>query len=101
MTVRISPEAAQLLTDGLAEFGDEGDAVRVSVVGGGLAGPQYGLDFDAEVRPDDLVLDLPGGRKAVVDPEIAAHMDGITIDVKPVESDPERRPGLWFRREGG
>ena len=34
----------------LKEEGEEGDFLRVSVVGGGCSGYQYGLDFDKEER---------------------------------------------------
>lgn len=99
--VRVTPAAARLLVEGLEEHADPEDAVRVSVIGGGRSGLQYGLDFDPEVRRDDLVIDLPGGRKIVIDPGSAGLMTGPTIDAKSVVGDPEDRLGLWFRLEGG
>lgn len=95
--VRVTPVAARLLTESLEELAYPGDAVRVSVVGGGRSGLQYGLDFDPEVRPDDRVIALPGGRRLVVDPRSAELMPGVTIDAEPVGGDPDGRLGFCFR----
>ena len=65
--VRVTPVAARLLTESLEEFAYPEDAVRVAVVGGGTGGLQYGMDFDPEVRADNVVIALPGDRRLVID----------------------------------
>ena len=63
----------------ISEEGSEGDGIRVSVVGGGCSGYQYGLDFEKEARADDLTLNF-GGLNVFVDPISASFLKGTSID---------------------
>ena len=54
-------------------------SVRVSVVGGGCAGFSYSLEFDAEPREGDQVLDA-GDFKVRVDPMSYQHVQDTTVD---------------------
>jgi iron-sulfur cluster insertion protein len=64
----------------LAEIGagDQGQALRVAVEGGGCSGFQYDIRLD-EVAEDDLVLEADGQR-VVVDSVSLPFLAGATID---------------------
>ena len=53
--------------------------VRVSVVGGGCSGYQYGLDFENEAHDGDFVLDV-SGVKVFLDPMSAPYLKGTVVD---------------------
>jgi iron-sulfur cluster assembly accessory protein len=53
--------------------------VRVSVVGGGCSGFQYGLDFVEAMDEDDLVSDQ-GGAKVFCDRFSASYLAGTKLD---------------------
>ncbi len=71
--------AVEAVSKALKEEGEEGDFLRVSVVGGGCSGYQYGLDFDKEERMGDLALDF-SGVKIVIDPISAGYIRGTVVD---------------------
>jgi len=56
-----------------------GTALRVSVSGGGCSGFQYGFDLDANVEPDDLVVERDGA-VVRVDAMSLDYMRGSVID---------------------
>ncbi len=64
----------------LAEIGagDEGQALRVAVEGGGCSGFQYEIKLDAPAT-DDLVLE-GNGQKVVVDSVSLPFLSGAAID---------------------
>jgi iron-sulfur cluster assembly protein len=74
----MTPAAVRQLKKDLEEEAGPGDGFRVSVVGGGRSGLQYGFDFGPE-EPGDTVLDL-GGMKILMDPQSAAHLQNATLD---------------------
>ena len=53
--------------------------VRVSVVGGGCSGYQYGLDFEEKGNESDFILDV-AGVKVFVDMMSAPYLKGTQID---------------------
>ncbi|OGP22068.1 MAG: [Fe-S]-binding protein [Deltaproteobacteria bacterium GWA2_57_13] len=63
----------------LARENLEGYGLRVSVVAGGCSGFSYGLDFEKDERPGDLVLEM-NGLKAYLDPSAAKYLKGTVID---------------------
>ncbi|MDZ4785776.1 MAG: iron-sulfur cluster insertion protein ErpA [bacterium] len=77
--VFITPAAVDAVKNAIKQEGEEGDSLRISVVGGGCSGFQYGLDFEKEARMDDLTLEF-GGLSVFVDPVSASHLKGTTID---------------------
>lgn len=77
--VHFTPSAIDAVRDALSKEGEEGDFLRVSVVGGGCSGFQYGLDFDKEERMGDLVLDFDGV-KIVLDAISAGYLKGTVVD---------------------
>lgn len=77
--VHFTTAAAEAVKKALADEGEEGDFLRISVVGGGCSGFQYGLDFDKEERMGDLVLEFDGV-KVVVDAISAGYLKGTVVD---------------------
>jgi iron-sulfur cluster assembly accessory protein len=54
-------------------------ALRLEVQPGGCAGFRYGLFFDDEVAPSDIVDEIDGV-KVVCDPMSAPYLKGVVID---------------------
>lgn len=53
--------------------------LRMGVRGGGCSGFTYALGFDAEPRPNDLVLEADGLR-IFIDPKSVFYLMGVTLD---------------------
>lgn len=79
LPVLFTASAAEAISKALKEEGEAGDFLRVSVVGGGCSGYQYGLDFDKEERMGDLALEF-GGVKVVIDPISLGYLKGTVVD---------------------
>jgi iron-sulfur cluster insertion protein len=77
--VLFTDAAVDAVSKALKEEGEQGDFLRVSVVGGGCSGYQYGLDFDKEERMGDVVLQH-GDVKIVIDPISAGYIKGTVVD---------------------
>jgi iron-sulfur cluster assembly accessory protein len=77
--VHLTPSAISAVRDAIKAEGQEGDGLRVAVIGGGCSGYQYNLDFDQEVRMGDLELDFDGV-KILVDQVSAGLLNGTVID---------------------
>jgi iron-sulfur cluster assembly accessory protein len=75
----LTPAAIEAVRNAIAAEGEEGDALRVSVQGGGCSGYQYALDFDKEVRMGDLELEFDGV-KVLVDSISAGYLKGTVVD---------------------
>ena len=75
----LTPPAIEAVKRAISEEGEEGDFLRVSVVGGGCSGYQYGLDFDKEERMGDLVMEF-GGVRVVTDSVSAGYLKGTIVD---------------------
>ena len=71
--------AVKAALNAIKEEGEEGDGLRVSVMGGGCSGLSYNLDFDKEERMGDLVLEF-SGLKVYLDAASLSHLKGTTID---------------------
>jgi iron-sulfur cluster insertion protein len=79
LPVLFTDAAADAIANALKEEGEAGDFLRVSVVGGGCSGYQYGLDFDKEERMGDLALEFKGV-KVVIDPISLGYLKGTVVD---------------------
>jgi iron-sulfur cluster insertion protein len=79
MPVFFTPSAVDAIRKALKEEGEEGDFLRVSVVGGGCSGYQYGLDFDKEERMGDIELSFDGV-KVVLDAISVGYLKGTVVD---------------------
>ena len=53
--------------------------IRVSVVGGGCSGYQYGLDFEEKAGEMDMIFDFDGV-KVFCDPMSAPYLKGTVVD---------------------
>lgn len=77
--VLFTAAAVEAVAKAIKEEGEEGDFLRVSVVGGGCSGYQYGLDFDKEERMGDLAIQFDGV-KIVIDPISVGYLKGTVVD---------------------
>lgn len=78
--MQLPPTVTERAFERLAEIGagDQGQALRVAVEGGGCSGFQYDIKLDAPAE-DDLVLE-GNGQKVVVDSVSLPFLTGATID---------------------
>jgi iron-sulfur cluster assembly protein len=65
----------------LNECVEEGEIVRVAVVGGGCSGFTYTIAFTEEIDEEDIQLDIPGV-KVYIDPHSADILKNTTVDYK-------------------
>ena len=65
--------------DAVDSDGNDGDGLRVSVVGGGCSGYQYNLDFEREPREGDTLIQFDG-LAVFIDPVSAGYLRGTVID---------------------
>ena len=79
--MQMPPKVTQRAYERLAEIGagEQGQALRVAVEGGGCSGFQYDIKLDAPTG-DDLVLEGADGQKVVVDSVSLPFLSGATID---------------------
>jgi iron-sulfur cluster assembly accessory protein len=77
--IHVTPAAVDAIKNAIKEEGEEGDGLRVSVVGGGCSGYQYNLDFDKEVRMGDLELKF-GDVRILIDSISAGYLRGTVLD---------------------
>lgn len=77
--IHLTPAALAAIKGAISEEGEDGDALRVSVQGGGCSGYQYQLDFEKDERMGDIVLELDGVR-VFIDPISAGYLKGTVID---------------------
>ena len=77
--ILVTPAAVEAIKNAIAQEGEPGDGLRVSVVGGGCSGYQYNLDFEKEARMDDTTLEF-GDVKIFIDSISSGYLKGTTID---------------------
>lgn len=77
--IHLTEAAIAAVRNAISQEGQPGDALRVSVVGGGCSGYQYNLDFDKESRMGDITLTF-GDVQIFVDPVSAGYLKGTVID---------------------
>jgi len=77
--ITISDSAARRIAALKAEEAAEGAFLRIAVSGGGCSGFQYGLSFDEETSPDDVVFEH-GGIRVVVDDVSLDLLNGSEVD---------------------
>jgi iron-sulfur cluster assembly protein len=95
--LNLTPTAIRAFLKDLAEFGQQGDFIRVAVLGVGVSGWQYSLDLDHEECPGDVVMHFDN-LKVVVDAESAELLRGTKVEyVKGPDGTGFRfrRPGDW------
>ena len=77
--ITISDSAARRITVLKAQEAAEGAFLRIAVSGGGCSGFQYGLSFDEETSPDDVVFEH-GGIRVIVDDVSLELLNGSEVD---------------------
>lgn len=77
--VLITATAAQKLKEVRDQKGLAAAGLRVFVSGGGCSGLQYGMAFETEGEPDDIVFES-AGVSVYVDPVSITYLQGATID---------------------
>lgn len=78
--VTLTETAAEKLEGIMVEKGiRETHGLRVFVSGGGCSGLQYGMTFDSNPRPVDIVFEQHGLR-IIIDPQSRSYMEGASID---------------------
>lgn len=77
--IMLTPSAVQAAKDAVKSDGEEGDGLRISVVGGGCSGYQYNMDFEKEQRMGDLLLAFDG-LSVYIDCVSAGYLRGTVID---------------------
>jgi iron-sulfur cluster assembly accessory protein len=77
--VKLTDAAIRQVKTILARENMAGYGLRVAVVSGGCSGFSYGLDFEKQERPGDLVLAMDGV-KVYLDQASAKHLAGTVID---------------------
>jgi iron-sulfur cluster insertion protein len=77
--INISEAAAEKLKELFVDVGDEMEAIRIFVSGGGCGGMTYGMTFSDEQTDFDSVLDA-GDYKIYVDTVALNYMRGVEID---------------------
>ncbi len=79
-TITLTETAAEKLAAIMDEKGvRETHGLRVFVSGSGCSGLQYGMTFDSNPRPVDVVFEQQGLR-VIVDPQSLQYMEGASID---------------------
>lgn len=75
----LTDKAIQQVKAILARENMNGFGLRVAVVSSGCSGFSYGLDFENQAKPDDVVVELDGV-KVYLDPSSAKVLKGTVID---------------------
>lgn len=79
LELRLTDKAVQQVRALLARENLDGYGLRVAVTSGGCSGFSYGLDFEKEAKPGDVVLETDG-LKVYMNESSAEHLKGTTID---------------------
>jgi len=78
--VTVTKKAADMIQITKQQEGiDSSNGLRIAVRGGGCSGFEYALDFEDEIRDNDLVYEQEGV-KVIVDPISARYLAGTEID---------------------
>lgn len=77
--ISLTEKAVTAALSALKADGEDGDMLRVSVIGGGCSGFEYNLDFDNECRDDDITINY-GTLRVLIDPISLQYLRGTVID---------------------
>ena len=77
--LKLTEKTVQQVKALLARENLVGYGLRVAVTSGGCSGFSYGLDFEKETKPGDVVLEMDG-LKVYMNESSAKHLKGTTID---------------------
>ena len=77
--IAVTDKAKEKVAGLLQDAGNQVEAVRVYVYGGGCSGMKYGMTFAEQKEPTDSLMD-EGDVKIVVDPSALSFLKGAEID---------------------
>src|SRR3972149_7392423 len=77
--LKLTEKAVQQVKALLARENLDGYGLRVAVTSGGCSGFSYGMAFEKETKPGDVVLEIDG-LKVHMNESSAKHLKGTTID---------------------
>ena len=77
--VTITPFAVSKVMEMMKAHNKEGAGLRVAVARGGCSGKTYQMDFENDIKNDDLVFEQ-NGLKVIVDPKSMEFLNGTRID---------------------
>jgi iron-sulfur cluster insertion protein len=77
--IAVTDSAKVKVTALLVDAGNQVEAVRVYVYGGGCSGMKYGMTFAEKTEPGDALME-DGDVKIVVDPVALGFLKGAEID---------------------
>jgi iron-sulfur cluster assembly accessory protein len=77
--LKLTEKAIQQVKAILAQKKLDGHGLRVAVAGGGCSGFSYGLDFEKDLKPGDVVLEMDG-LNVYIDLTSAKYLNGTVID---------------------
>ncbi len=77
--ISVTDAAKEKVRDLLKDAGDQADAVRIYVYGGGCSGMNYGMTFAEEKAPSDSLM-AEEDLRIVVDPIALGFLKGAEID---------------------
>ncbi len=76
--ISLTDKAAAKIQAFVAQSPDEGDGLRVKVIGGGCSGLQYKLELDTEHKGDKVFEE--GGARLYIDRKSYLYLNGTEID---------------------
>jgi iron-sulfur cluster assembly accessory protein len=78
--IQVTNHAAAHIRKMLARRQHGETALRLGVKAGGCSGFEYTFGWETSPRPDDHIVDAPGGGQVFVDPRSLRLLDGIVLD---------------------
>jgi len=79
--MKLTDRAAERIKAIMADKGDASAALRVGVKKGGCAGMEYTMEWTAEQKPFDEVIEH-NGAKVLIDPKAVMYLLGSEMDYK-------------------
>jgi iron-sulfur cluster assembly protein len=79
--MKLTATAADRIKAIMAEKGGGAGGLRIGIKKGGCAGMEYTLDWAAEQKPHDEVVEQ-GGAKVLIDPKAVMYLLGTEMDYK-------------------
>ena len=79
--MKLTDRAARRIKAILADKGSDTGALRVGIKKGGCAGMEYTMDWAAEQKPYDEVVEVAGAR-VLIDPKAVMYLLGTEMDYR-------------------
>jgi iron-sulfur cluster assembly protein len=77
--INLTEKAVGKVKDIMVQRGEAATHLRISVMGGGCSGFQYGMAFDNNIRDDDKVIEYEGF-KVLIDQKSMLYLVGTQVD---------------------